>query len=70
MEELRPLHDMIASDHLGDYLEIERQLNQVIFRLHYLPWETFAGGPVRDNVWMLEKLRECFEKARDIQQKE
>ncbi len=70
MEQLRPLRDMIESDHLGDYLEIEQRLCHIIYQLHWLPWETFAGGPVRDNVWLLEKLRECFQQAREIQQDE
>ncbi len=62
--------DMVESDHSGNYREIEHHLTQIIYQMHYLPWETFGGGPVRDNVWILEKLRDRFAQARRIQWQE
>ncbi len=59
--------DMVESDHLGNYREVEHRLTQIIYRLHYLPPETFGGEPVREDVWILEKLRERFAQARRIQ---
>ncbi len=67
IEALRHLHDIIESDHCGDYRYLERKMSHIIYLLHYLPWETFAGRPVRDIVFLLERLRESFEKAQEYQ---
>lgn len=68
MEPLRPFHEMITDEHLNDYLELERKMCDIIYMLHYLHTETFAGTPARQVVHTLERFRECFQKAQVIQQ--
>ena len=61
VEALRQLHK-IVTDGYG-YLEIERKLSEVVYLLHYLPYESAKDGQVTRLASMLESLKEGFQEA-------